>query len=224
MHNLNTRIFAWILAALAVGVGVVYALATKGSFSEPKFCWGMLSTLATAIFLFGIVFTKWLWKWSPLQGWLVPFPNLNGVWEGEIRSTWLAPGATEPLPPIPAILLIKQSFTKISCVIQTGEMKSFSISGEFRIASEDQLRQVVYSYASDPKPGVRDRSARHYGTAVLEILDSKPRKLTGFYWTDRKSTGEMEFTFQNHKRTRRHEKLIAEHPMASRSTKDTPGR
>lgn len=219
MHNLNTRIFAWILASLAVGVGVLYALATQGSLTDPKFCWRLLSTLATSIFIFGIVFIRWLWKWPPLQGWLVPFPNLNGVWEGRISSTWIPPGASEPMPTIPAVLVIKQSFTKISCVMQTGEMKSHSLSGEFRIAEEDQLHQLVYTYASDPKPGVQGRSARHYGTAVLDILDGKPSKLKGFYWSDRQSTGELEFTFQSDKRTRRHEKLIAQHPMASETTR-----
>lgn len=101
--------------------------------------------------------------------------------------------------------------------MQTGEMKSYSFSGEFRLADEDQVRQLVYSYASDPKPTVQGRSARHYGTAVLDILDGKPAKLKGVYWSDRKTTGELEFAFQNHERTRRHEKIIAEHPMSSRS-------
>jgi hypothetical protein len=222
MHNLNPRIFAWILATLAVGVGVLYSLVAHGSFSDPTFCWGLLSTLATVIFVFAIVFTKWLWKWPLLQGWLVPFPNLNGVWEGRILSTWVAPGATGPMPPIPALLVIKQSFTSISCVMQTGEMKSHSFAAAFRISDDDQVRQIIYSYFSDPNLTVQGRSPRHHGTAKLDIVDGRQPKLKGVYWSDRKTTGELEFTFKSIERTARHDRTISQHPMSQLQPAATP--
>lgn len=213
MHNLNPRPFAWIIATVAVVVAVASALASKGSLSDPKFCWGLLSTLATAIFIFSLVFAKWIWKWSLLHGWLVPFPNLNGVWEGTIVSTWIPPGETKPIGPIPAILTIKQSFTKVSCVMQTGEMKSHSFVAGFHIADDDQICRLVYSYTSDPKPTVQERSPRHYGTVVLDVEKGKPARLKGFYWSDRKTTGEIQFVFQGPKRRKRHDDALAEHPM-----------
>ena len=77
--------------------------------------------------LFIAAFSTYLWRWNIFQSWLVPFPNLNGTWQGYIQTTWVDPFTNERPAPIPTILTIKQSFFKISCVMRTAEMTSRSI-------------------------------------------------------------------------------------------------
>ncbi|MCI0365724.1 MAG: hypothetical protein L0219_17835 [Phycisphaerales bacterium] len=86
-----------------------------------------------------LAFTNWIWKWDKLQGWLVPFPNLNGTWEGRIHSNWKDAQGKKP-GPIPVILTIKQSFNRLSCVMRTVEMESHSYIEGFCIDEENQVR------------------------------------------------------------------------------------
>ena len=64
-------------------------------------------TLYAAIYL---LFVKWLWRLPFLRGWLVPLPDLQGTWEGTLHTEEIS-------DPIPAILVIKQTFDTISCVM-----------------------------------------------------------------------------------------------------------
>jgi len=61
------------------------------------------------------------------------------------------------------------------------------------------IKKLSYNYTNKPGASVRDRSAMHDGAAILRIINDPERKLTGGYWTDRKSTGEMSFTFRSKK-------------------------
>ena len=52
--------------------------------------------------------------------------------------------------------------------------------------------QLTYCYLNVPKAKVRERSAIHYGTALLCI--ENPEEIHGQYYTDRKTTGDMTFS------------------------------
>src|SRR5262245_57137838 len=43
------------------------------------------------------LFDKWGWRYVPLKKWVIRVPDLNGTWEGTIKTTWKAAGAAEPL-------------------------------------------------------------------------------------------------------------------------------
>ncbi|MFH1007858.1 MAG: hypothetical protein V1800_10195 [Candidatus Latescibacterota bacterium] len=149
----------------------------------------------TADLLLVSAFMKWLWRWKYLQGWLIPFPDLNGTWQGHIQTNWK--DAKDKLPgPIPTILTIKQSFSRISCVMRTGEMESHSYLEGFCIDKEAQIRRLCYSYTSKPKAALRDRSTPHDGTILLNIVGSPVRKLEGEYWTQRHTTGTVTLTYR----------------------------
>lgn len=53
------------------------------------------------------------------------------------------------------------------------------------------LYPLVYIYFNEPRAEIQDRSAIHYGTAMLKI--SKHKELTGNYYTGRNSKGSMKF-------------------------------
>ena len=88
-----------------------------------------------------------------------------------------------------AELEIKQTLLTLQIILITGESKSKSLSATI----DDILGETVltYCYLNTPNANVRDRSEIHYGTAMLCV--DNPRKLTGHYFTDRKTRGDMKF-------------------------------
>ena len=145
------------------------------------------------------IFTTLLWRWNFLHSWLIPFPDLNGTWKGNIQKDRKDAEGQTP-DHIPTILTIKQSFGRISCVMRTEEMESRSYVEGFRIDKNVQVRQLCYLYTSKPKTSLRIRSTPHDGSILFNIIGTPAKKLNGEYWTQRKTTGTVELTFLTKKR------------------------
>jgi hypothetical protein len=194
MKNLNITPFLNLLAGFSV---VVIFVVTMIQGLDPRNFLDMLRLIPIVATVDGIacfVFTVWLWRWKRLQGWLIPFPDLNGTWQGHIQTSWKdAEGKT--LGPIPTILTIKQSFLKMSCVMQTDEMESHSYLEGFCIDKGTQIRRLCYSYTSRPKALLRERSTPHDGTMLFNIIGSHVHKLEGEYWTQRQTVGTITLSF-----------------------------
>lgn len=196
MTNLNFRSALWLLVALSAMAWVVFAWISGLDLSKVADFFSVVPKVVTVDSIIATVFIKWGWRFKFFRDWLVPFPDLTGTWVGSIRSHWIDPQTNEPLEPIPVMLTIKQSFFHISCVMQTAEMRSDSYSEGFRIDSDRQLRQLAYTYTSRPSLAVSKRSSPHDGTTVFNIMEKPSRKLKGRYWTERKTTGEIELIFK----------------------------
>ena len=162
------------------------------------------------------VFITYLWKLKIFRGWLVPFPDLNGTWQGTIQTTWKNPETGAIPGPIPVILTIKQSFIRISCVMRTAEMASRSYLADFWLDGDEQIRMLGYSYHSKTLPSVMERSQPHDGTIVFELVGNPVEKLKGTYWTSRKSTGEVVLTFRNKKRLEEFPADLGMHPVSGK--------
>ena len=174
----------------------------------------MLPKVASIDILLASAFIKWGWRWNKFQGWLVPFPNINGTWQGYIQTTWKDPKTGERPGPIPTILTIKQTFTIVSCLMKTGEMISHSYAEGFRIESDQQIKQLAYSYTSRPIPSVIERSAPHEGTILFNIIGTPVSKLEGQYWTSRKTTGEISLVFREASLLDEIPEDLGKHPMS----------
>lgn len=142
------------------------------------------------------LFVKWGWKWKALQGWLVPFPNLEGTWRGTYNSTWEDPSNGLPVGEEEIVLVIRQTFLSVHCTALTKEMTSRSYAADFAFDEQSGKRMLVYMYVGDPKQAVRSRSQIHRGASELEILGKESDELRGQYWTDRKSTGDLVFRLE----------------------------
>ena len=172
----------------------------------------LIPIVATADGLAFVVFTTWLWRWKYLHNWLVPFPDLNGTWQGEIQTSWKDAEGKTP-GPIPVILSINQSFGKMSCVMRTSEMESHSYLEGFCIDKDAQVRRLCYSYTSRPKAALRARSTPHDGTILFNIVGDPVQKLEGEYWTQRQTTGSVVLTFREKKLLDHYPSDLPEHPM-----------
>jgi hypothetical protein len=196
MKNLKAKPFALLIFLVFV---ICFAFVAFKSGKKPGDFLEALKiaykTIPLVLLVVG-VFIKWAWRWPVFRGWLVPFPDLNGTWQGSLQTTWVNP-QTQAVPgPIPVILCIKQSFISTSCVMRTQEMDSHSYSSDFVLDPSSQIKRLAYSYTSSPRPTVVHRSPPHDGTVVLDIIGKRPDKLRGKYWTERKTTGEIELTFR----------------------------
>jgi hypothetical protein len=174
----------------------------------------MVPKIVTIDMIIIAAFSSYLWKWKIFKGWLVPFPNLNGTWKGEIHSTWQDPVTGQRPDPIPTILTIKQSFFKVSCVMRTGEMTSHSCIADFILNKEDQVKRLCYTYDSNPISKVKERSPQHCGTTVLDIIENSTKKLRGHYWTGRKTTGDITLEFWNKEILDEYPTELGEHPVS----------
>lgn len=196
MKNLNAKYLLYLLLGISGAVWFAAAAYSRVDLTNFLDFIKLLPKVVTVdLFLIG-VFVKWAWKWRIFKDWLVPFPDLQGTWQGIIMSSWVDPKTNDRVAPIPCILSIKQSFTKISCVMRTMEMASYSFAEDFRIEADNQIRQFCYSYTSRPLPSVTDRSPIHEGTIIFTIIGKQVKKLSGYYWTARKTTGEVELIYR----------------------------
>jgi hypothetical protein len=123
----------------------------------------------------------------------VPFPNLSGDWEGELKSNW----KEKSLDPIQTEIKITQTFFNVQVKIKTNESRSHSIGASFDIEKDRGLEQLIYSYINTPKSSVRDRSEIHYGSTLLTFEGFEVNEMEGQYWTDRETTGEITLKRKN---------------------------
>lgn len=187
----NIRIYAFMILGLAFIIYAFLFLLTQNleSIDFQKAISHISTTISINIIIWTI-FISWAWKLRLFYPWLVQVPNLSGNWKGEIKSNY----NNGELEPIKTEVKIKQTFFNIQVRIKTDESRSYSIGASFDIDNERGYQQLFYSYLNTPKPGVRERSVIHYGSALLNFEGFKVEKMDGEYWTSRESTGEITLT------------------------------
>lgn len=190
MNYLNKKIYLWILilfSALVYFITYTVFPISKNTLFE---YFRILSIVVTVDSAFIWLFINYLWKWTFLYDWVVPFPDLNGTWEGELKSSYIDKKTNKKIDPIKATLKIRQSFVHIHCLLKTEAIESSSFVCQFDINKDKQKLKLVYSYGGEANLLSRDDNPNHFGTAMLSVND-EGKALTGSYWTDRKTTGEL---------------------------------
>ncbi len=141
------------------------------------------------------IFRRWIWRWKIFRKWLVVFPDLQGTWKGTLQTTWVNPKTGKVPGPIPLTIVIRQSFDDISCVMYTSESSSTSIMSLLDETGNNEVWSLSYLYTNKPNVSVRERSIVHDGTAVLRFVNKPEKILTGEYWTNRFTTGDIMIKF-----------------------------
>lgn len=190
---------SWQLT-LVIGSGVSVAWAIDAVYAlvfdnDP----GVLHWISLAVTVVGSGFTfvgercrRAIWRRFPvIQS--KTFPDLNGVWEGPLVSTWIDPTTGAVPPPIPAVVTIRQGLFLTIVSLRTGESQSHSTRSFLEAFRDTHRFRIWYSYNNDPVAQVQHRSSPHEGVAFLELdHDADPDRLTGRYYTARKSTGDLD--------------------------------
>lgn len=194
MVTYNIRAFAFTILGLAFGTYILIFILTQNleSINFNKAITDVSTTISINVVLWTI-FIKCAWKWKLFYPWLVPFPNLSGYWEGELKSNW----KEQTLSPIFTEITITQTFFNVQVKIKTNESRSHSTGASFDIDNERGIQQLIFSYMNTPKSSVRGRSEIHYGSTLLTFEGHKVNEMEGHYWTDRLTTGEINLKRKN---------------------------
>lgn len=155
--------------------------------------------LSGAVFAATALFTSWdLWLWR--LPWLQLIPgvplSVRGTWKGTLESSWID-ASGQQIAPKDAYLVVRQTFGQVHVTLLTNESKSeSSLAG---VTKTDGLSVLHYLFFNKPKMKHETISRMHHGSTTLEISGKPARRLTGRYWTDRDTRGELDFNQRNKK-------------------------
>jgi len=199
MKNIRKEVSIWLQICIIIGIWILVLYFSLPNLEINFEAIKKLPDVISIYVILVIIFDLWAWKLPIFQKWLVPFPNLQGTWEGKINSTWINPKTNKPLKPILALLVIKQSFSSVSCTLHTEESCSYSNTAQISKNDQTGVLELSFNYSNKPKASVRHRSEIHDGAAILKIINGKPLRAEGEYWTSRKTTGDIFLKFKSKK-------------------------
>lgn len=160
---------------------------------------GLLKWVSLVVVLIGVVLAglaQFFWfrllNWWP---WLQTktFPDLNGTWQGRLVSTWQRRETGDALHYISATTLIRQTLFSTHVSMHTDESKSESTRAFLEPFYDTRRYRLWYSYNNDPMAQFKRRSSPHEGVAYLDLQwDVDRDRLTGRYYTDRETSGDVE--------------------------------
>jgi len=141
------------------------------------------------------IFTKWAWSWwiFRINDWYVDRPDLRGTWEVMLTSDWIDPETHAPKPPFTVYVTIRQTFLSLSLRMMTSESQSQLVAHSVE-KEEDGLFRLTGIYRNEPQIQLqKDKSKIHYGAMLLRLNGSPVESMSGHYWTDRSTSGRLEF-------------------------------
>lgn len=132
---------------------------------------------------------KWLWRIHWLHPLFFNMPNLNGTWRVILRPTAPSSSPSE----VEAYMVMRQTLSTIKIRMFTAESESETIAAKV-YCCDDGTFTVAGVYRNTPRLSVRGRSPVHHGSILLSVQGDPPQALSGEYWTDRLSQGELAVT------------------------------
>jgi hypothetical protein len=127
---------------------------------------------------------------------LVKTPDLNGTWEGYVKSSFDEHTAEQSTS-----LRISQTWTHMVVILETEHPRSQSLGASVLTKNPRDVR-VSYEYLNQPRPAAKDTMHAHRGTASLVLSELGSRRvLKGEYYTgrDRRNYGSLRFELQAEK-------------------------
>jgi hypothetical protein len=159
-----------------------------------------LCALAGTLPLLLVAFDWWIWAW-PGVGLLTKRPDLRGTWRGVIQSTWQGDERASGLGVIHAYITVSQTFTGLRLRLFTPESQSVTLVA-LLTGEPDEHHVLSALYQNKPRQLVRSHNSIHHGGLLLEVGGERFDRLSGSYWTDRQTSGEIQFCRVSRKRFR----------------------
>lgn len=141
-----------------------------------------LDTISSAIGIGGFltfIYDIWIWKYLPLDS----MPRLKKRYTGAIDYKWDGKSQSKSIE-----MYVCQTFTKTFIKLKTNEIKSRTVVSD--MVEENGEYFLYYIYITDPKNKYKRNNPMQLGAAKLCIDSSE--QLTGYYWTDRKTAGDIQ--------------------------------
>jgi len=142
MKNIRKEILVWIQLVSFVAIWAAVLFFSRTSLKIEWEAIKKLPDVVTIYVLLVLIFTNWAWRLPIFKGWLVPFPDLQGTWKGTLQSTWIDPATSQKIQPKDVMLVIKQTFSNISCVMYTDESNSARLARD--ICDSVRAREIKH--------------------------------------------------------------------------------
>ena len=178
------------ITALAVSFAYTAILALSGISldSVAKLVIGCLPPVATSALL---LWDLWAWR-QPWLNRLTHRPRIDGLWEATLTPTeesHIPEGGNRG--PIRAFIVVTQSYWSLHIRQMTAESASDSKSFFWARIPGDDVERLSFLYENEPRPEHKSRSQRHLGSCSLNTARLVPKTISGSYFTDRYTQGEM---------------------------------
>lgn len=184
----------WGAATASTAYGILlYILGLKPE-QDLKYAFAYVPALLGYLVL---VFDKWAWRWPGIQP-LTGRPRLDGTWR-----TTLTPSPESHIPaggnpgPIRAYLTIEQSYWTLHATLRTAESSSRSSNATIETTNGSGVGELRFLYENTPQVIHQPRSPRHTGACRLDLAGRAPTQLSGRYYTDRFTAGDMQLIRMN---------------------------
>lgn len=186
--------------AIRMGATALIAFLALGSWvTSGELDLGPLKYLSGAVFIATLLFTAWdLWLWR--TPWCQKIPSvpvsLRGTWKGTLESSWIDPSGSTIAPKV-VYLVVRQTATLVNVTLLSSESKS--VSSLAGITTSDGSSSLHYMFFNKPKMKYDDISRMHHGSTTMDISGRPARRVTGRYWTDRDTRGELDLNAKHKK-------------------------
>jgi hypothetical protein len=181
----RTQVQVVLVIAVIVWAGLLFV---EGVTLKPSYLKPFSLTVAVVILIL-LAFERWLWRIPPVAK-ALHRPVLRGTWKGQLKSNWIDPRTGQEIEPIDIFLLVRQTYSTVSLRLMTQESTSRSLVASLE-SHRDEIATLTSTYQNIPGLLIQDRSRIHHGALMLEVHGSSIKNLSGFYWTDRDTKGEV---------------------------------
>lgn len=192
LERLHITVFVIIAALIWFSVLLCQGTPVTWAHGRP------FTIVVSALVVLGVFLEMVLWHQPWLHGWFVKRPDLRGTWKVEIQSSYVRPETKERVPEIICYMGVRQTLSSLQMHLMTPESESWFIADHIRQSPNGNGYQIIGVYTNEPNVHLRDEriSEIHQGAIIIETHGPvlRPNTLTAKYWTDRKTTGTMDFT------------------------------
>ena len=170
----DRTVAAFVVASVPLAWLIHMAFDTLGI--NPQW-WVSVPSLAACYSVLYWLFDHYLWKLGLLRRLgLIMLPDLNGTWDGEVKSSYSKFG-----DPFPVCVTIVQRWSKMVVRLDTEHSRSQSTMASLKTIDLPHP-ELSYQYVNEPKPNAPDTMEMHRGTTTLELICCS---LEGGYYTGR---------------------------------------
>lgn len=161
----------------------------------------LVAYVPAAAGLLAVLWDTHAWHWPGLRR-FAKRPVIYGTW-----AALLSPSPDSKIPeggdrgPIQAYVVIAQTFWSVHVTQHTVESTSRSTAASLSDIGGQQQR-LAYTYGNIPRQEHLHRSPRHVGASEVTVVGTAPEELTGTYWTDRLTHGDMDLVLVDRKTDR----------------------
>ncbi len=134
-------------------------------------------------------FDKFLWKF-PIIYRFAKRPVLHGTWKGTFESDYEYPQTGKREGPTEAYLAVRQTYSSLHVRFITRRSASESMACELKTKSDGRY-EIYAVYENRPPLLAQQASPVHRGGLILDVAGDPAHALTGSYWTDRPTKGDL---------------------------------